>query len=87
MAIIFIGKDKCPVCGKILTEHDEIVSFPPVSDTANPLYQYFDKGFHKSCFEHWDKKEEIQTILENERKEFEKSHYYKEILSKYGKPK
>ena len=87
MALIFINKSECAVCGKTFIEHDEIVSLPPISDTANPLYKYFDTGFHKVCFEHWDKKEDVQAILAKERKEFEKSDYYKEMSSKYGKPK
>jgi hypothetical protein len=43
-------------------------------------------GIHLLCFEHWDKKEEVQAILQREREEFEKSDYYKEMLSNYGKP-
>jgi hypothetical protein len=87
MALIFIGKSICAICGKTFMTHDEIVALPPSSETANPLYQYFDQGFHKSCFEHWDKKEEVEEIIEKQRKEFEKSDFYKEMLSKYGNPK
>ena len=87
MALIFIDKSKCAVCGKTFTGHDEIVGLPAISDTANSLYQYFDRGFHKFCFEHWEKRDEAQAILEKEHKEYEKSDYYKEMVSKYGKPK
>jgi hypothetical protein len=86
MAIIFTGKSQCAVCGKILREHDEIISLPPISDTTNPLYKYFDTGFHKSCFKHWDKKEEVQIILEKERREFEKADCYKEMVFKNDNP-
>ena len=87
MALIFLNESECAVCGKTLGEHDDIVGLPAISDTANPLYPYFDRGFHTSCFENWDKKEEVQRILQKEREAFEQSDYYKEMLSKYGKPK
>ncbi|HVU99312.1 MAG TPA: hypothetical protein VHE34_29020 [Puia sp.] len=87
MALIFLDKSECALCGKVLKEHDEIVALPAASDTANPLYKYFDQGFHKSCFELWDKKEEVQAILQKQKEDFEKSDYYKEMSSRYGKPK
>ena len=66
MALIFIGKSECAICGQTLMESDEIVGLPAISDTSNPLYQYFDQGFHKSCFESWEKKNEVQLILKKE---------------------
>ena len=87
MAIIFLGITQCALCDKILKEGDELVSFPAISDNTNPLYRYFDAGFHKSCFENWDRKNEMQAILEKQQEEFESSDFYKEMLSKDGKPK
>ena len=87
MALIFLNQSECAICGKTFIEHDDIFGLPPISDTTNPLYWYFDRGFHKHCFELWDKKEEVQGIIQKEREEYEKSDYYKEMLSKYGKPK
>jgi hypothetical protein len=67
MAMIFIGKSECAICGQTLMEGDEIVGLPPISDTSNPLYEYFDAGFHRSCFESWDKKNEVYFILKKEK--------------------
>ncbi|MEP7375895.1 MAG: hypothetical protein ABI675_21040 [Chitinophagaceae bacterium] len=86
MAMIFLGKSKCNLCGQTLMEGQKIISLPPSVDTSNQLYQYFDAGFHQSCFEVWDKKEQIESMLAEEKKNFENSDYYKEILSKHGKP-
>ena len=44
-------------------EGDEIFGLPAIADTTNPLYKYFDQGFHKSCFENWDKKKQVELIL------------------------
>jgi hypothetical protein len=66
MAIIILGKSRCPICGELLQEGDEITGLPAISDLANPLYPYFDAGFHKSCFENWDKRNEIEAILKKE---------------------
>ena len=66
MALIFLGKTECTLCGKILIDGDEIIGLPPISDTAHPLYKYFDTGMHKSCYNEWDKKDEIQAAVTKE---------------------
>jgi hypothetical protein len=86
MAIILIGKSRCPLCGEILTAESSIISLPAISDVSNPLYHFFDSGIHESCFEKWGKKSEIDTILKDERIRYESSEYYKEMLAKYEKP-
>jgi len=64
--MIFLGKSKCPLYSQILVEADKIWGLPPISDTSNPLYHYFDEGFHKSCFENWERKNEVELILKKE---------------------
>ena len=86
MAIIFLGKSKCPLCNEILTQEDDIIGLPPISDTSNLLYEYFDCGFHKTCYENWNKRKEIESILSNEKTNFELSDYYKEMSLKFDKP-
>jgi hypothetical protein len=54
----------CAICGQTLMENDEMIGLPPISDTSNPLYKYFDEGFHKRCFENWDKKNDVEAILQ-----------------------
>lgn len=66
MALIFLGKTECALCGKIFIDGDDIIGLPPISDIAHPLYKYFDTGMHKSCYNKWDKKDEIQAALRKE---------------------
>src|SRR5262245_23882161 len=87
MALIFLGHSKCALCDKILMEGDEIVGLPAATNPEHPLWRYFDAGYHAVCFENWDKKEEVNGIIEEERRMFESSDYYKEMSAKHGKPK
>lgn len=70
--MIFAGKSRCAICGQVLMETDAIVGLPAIADTSNALYKFFDEGFHASCFENWDKKEEAELILQKERTERDK---------------
>ena len=85
--MIFLGKSKCALCGQTLMEGQQIKGLPPSSDTSNPLHKYFDAGFHQSCFDSWDKKEQVLFMVAEETKNYENSDHYKELLSKFGKPK
>lgn len=87
MALIFLEQTKCALCGEILLKGDEIVGLPPSSDTTNPLYKFFDCGFHKSCYLNWEKREEVEKIIAEERKAFENSDHYKEMIFELKKPK
>lgn len=87
MALIILGSTECALCGKVLQEGDEVTSLSPIADKQHPLYQYFDAGLHKQCFENWDKKEEVLRIIKEEKEKFINSDYFKEMVSKYGKPK
>ena len=87
MALIILGLTECALCGKVLQEGREVTSLPPIADRQNPLYKYFDAGLHTQCFENWDKREEVLGIIKEERQKFINSDYFKEMVSKYGKPK
>ena len=69
MAMVFIGQTECPICGEVLVVGDKIWSLPPISNTNHPLWKYFDVGLHKSCYENWDKKIEVEQLLQSERRE------------------
>jgi hypothetical protein len=84
MALIFIGKTKCALCGKVFTDSDNTTGLPPSSNKEHPLYKYFDAGFHTDCFENWDMKNEILDMIDREKREFEQSDYYKEMTKKHG---
>jgi len=87
MALIFLGTTECALCGKVLQEGDEITSLPPIGDKQHPLYKYFDAGLHTKCFENWDKKEEVLKVIKEAKQKFLNSDYFKEMVSKFGKPK
>ena len=87
MALIFLGSTECVLCGKVLQEGDEVTSLPPIGDKQHPLYKYFDVGLHTKCFENWDKKKEVLRVIKEAKLKFLNSDYFKEMVSKFGKPK
>ena len=87
MALIFLGLTECALCGKTLQEGEKVTSLPPISDIQHPLYKYFDAGLHSQCFENWDKKEEVLRVIKVEKQKFRDSDYFKEMVSKFGRPK
>jgi hypothetical protein len=51
MAIVLIGKTECVLCGGVLRDGDEVVSFSPfVSNELDPLWKFSDAAFHATCF-------------------------------------
>jgi hypothetical protein len=86
MTLIFEGHTKCGLCGKTLLPGELIIGLPALINTRHQLYSYFDQGFHQICFENWYKKDDILKLLTEEKQNFENSDYYKEMISKYGKP-
>lgn len=51
MAILILGKTKCPICNRILHGNQKIVSFPPfVGNELDPLHLFHDSAFHEECF-------------------------------------
>lgn len=84
MALIFLDSSICPLCGKVLTAGEEIIGLPSISDNTHKLYQFFDNGFHQSCFANWEFKEEVANILREEEAKFKDSANFKEMESKYG---
>jgi DNA-directed RNA polymerase subunit N (RpoN/RPB10) len=48
MSIIIEGSSKCPICGKVLTDHYEV--FPEMlPNTKDPLYLFNGVGTHTRC--------------------------------------
>jgi hypothetical protein len=45
MALIIRGSTKCAVCGRVLTEADEVVGLPHfASESSEPHLRYTDEG-------------------------------------------
>jgi len=87
MALIFFGQTNCAICGNILTENDEFVGLPAFADSDSSLYPFSDAAFHKSCYDNWGKRQEVESVIEERRKELLQSDQYKHFEAKYGKPK
>lgn len=52
MALVFLGKTLCPICGIVLQKGEELVSFAPfVANRRDPLFRFSDAAFHRRCFE------------------------------------
>lgn len=52
MAIVMMGASVCPLCNKIIEEHESIVMFPPfVQNVKDSFYVFNDAGVHFSCVE------------------------------------
>lgn len=50
MALVILGRTECVICGLVMAEGDEIVSFPAfVSNRRDPLFRFTDAAFHRSC--------------------------------------
>jgi hypothetical protein len=65
MALVFLGKSECPICGKVLQPGDQIVALSPLPDNKHPFWKYFDAGMHKSCYDNWDNKDEANKLLDS----------------------
>lgn len=87
MALIFSGQSACALCGQLLQEGEKITGLPASAFTDHPLHPYFDRGFHLECFDNWDKKAEALNHIKEGMKQFKDTNYYKEMVTKYGKPK
>lgn len=86
MALIFLEHTRCGLCNEILHSDELITGLPPSANTEHILYKYFDQGFHQTCFDNWDKKEEVLNLIAEEKLKFEQSAAYKEMQMKFGTP-
>ena len=51
MALLIRGKTKCSLCGEVISDGDEVISFGPfVSNRRDPLLRYSDRSFHAAHF-------------------------------------
>ena len=54
MALIFRGRSRCPICGAVIDENDQIVATTHfVGDKNDPLWRYSDAAIHRACFLDW----------------------------------
>lgn len=63
---------------------EAITGLSAISNKSHPLYAYFDRGFHLQCFENWDRKQEAQNLIEEEKRKLKNTDCYKEMVLKHG---
>ena len=85
MALIFLGKSRCPLCGRLLLEGEPLTALSAIADTAHPLYNYFDAGLHQMCFDQWDSREAACEAVRLNRQRWEASPEYAQLVAEYGK--
>lgn len=87
MALIFLGKSTCPLCGQILQEGENIIGLPPFCDASHELFEFSDVGYHEQCFKTWNRHEEIEKIIETNKEQFQQTEYFRKMLQLHGPPK
>lgn len=85
MALIFLGKSPCPLCGRLLLEGEPLTALPAITDTTHPLYDYFDAGLHQTCFDQWDSREAAREAVRLNRQRWEASPEYAQQVAEWGK--
>ena len=71
MALLIRGKTQCRLCGQVITETDNVVSFPPITvNEADGLFLFNDGSFHQGCFESHPLALSAQTRFEESRAHF-----------------
>ena len=65
MALIFLDRSICALCGNVLRKEDELVAFPPFEGNEHdPLYFFSDADFHAACFLTHPLKDEAERAKE-----------------------
>lgn len=64
MALIFLGKTPCSICGKTLQETSEIISWGAFLNKTYQLWKYSDSGMHIACFDNWEHKDEFTYLYQ-----------------------
>ena len=71
MTLLLRGKTECPLCGEVIGKDDEVVGTTHfIADQKDPLWQFSDAAFHKSCFEAWEHRDEFLARYEKFRRNY-----------------
>jgi hypothetical protein len=55
MALVLVGKSRCPICDDVIETQDQIVATTHfVADRDDPLWSFSDAAMHRECFVGWD---------------------------------
>lgn len=57
MALLLLGKTKCPICGDVINGTQERVSSMPFIDSpSHPFWRFSDATMHLECFRNWPRR-------------------------------
>jgi hypothetical protein len=59
MALVLLGRSKCPLCSEVMKEGEELKAFPAFLPYDHRFGRFSDAAFHKVCFE---KDEDAQAV-------------------------
>jgi hypothetical protein len=62
MALVFIGKTPCGVCGAPIRKGEDYVGFPAFLPKTHRLWKYSDGAFHSKCFADDPNSGEVQSL-------------------------
>ena len=55
MALIFLGRTECPLCGKPVEQDQPLVATSHfIGSPDDPLWRYSDAAMHRDCFLSWE---------------------------------
>jgi len=86
MALIFTGSSCCSICGQVLEEHQQIMSWSAFLDSDHELWKYSDTGMHLPCFESWEHKQKFEHLYQYQPTIDLEEPYLKEQINKHGIP-
>jgi len=72
MALLFIGKSRCGVCGAPICEGEDYLGFPAFLHETHRLWKYSDGVFHSKCFADDPNSSEVQSLYLQYRSIWEK---------------
>lgn len=57
MALLLLGKTKCPICDEVINETQERVSSMHfIESPAHALWRFSDATMHRECFRSWPRR-------------------------------
>jgi hypothetical protein len=63
MALILLGRSKCPLCSEPMREGQELKAFPAFLPYDHKFGRFSDAAFHKACFEKDPDAEDVNMML------------------------
>jgi hypothetical protein len=72
MALVFMGKTSCGVCGVPICEGEDRVAFPAFLPKTHRLWKYSDGVFHSKCLVDSPDSTEVQNLYQQWRSIWEK---------------